>query len=1035
MKKLLAVLISIFVLAMCGLTLTACNGDQATLDYVTFTSQTFLYDGLEKSIEVAGVPEGATVIYTPTNKHTEVGDYEITATVTLGDDQSRTLKATLSIKTSDKVYTAEQINALISSLNQALDNAKTETETLIGQIETEYTTKINALIEELNADKTALEALEKEYKDKVAELEATASANKTELENKLASDKAELNADIEALEKEYKDKVAELEATASANKTELENKLASDKAELNADIEALEKEYKDKVAELEATASANKTELENKLASDKAELNANIEALEKAYLDKVAELEATASANKTELENKLASDKAELNADIEALEKEYKDKVAEIEATASANKTELENKLASDKAELNANIEALEKEYKDKVAELEATASANKTELENKLAQDKAELNANIDALENKIADAKAEMDRKIGDLAKAVTSIENQIKELEEKLKPGHVHEYGDWVIDEKSNCEERGVKHRQCVDCKWVEIAFIEREHSFEDGECTMCGEFEFFEIGAGDSVGYNLEDIFQILEEFGVSPETYLRAEVTSVYQKRGMLSAEFVFEGKEYSFSFGDIRESFVVSGGCTRNILSANTRMIADRVFFEVILEDGTKVDAGTFISSIYDDETRKMIDKVAMNKQNELLIFYQDNTVLKCGTFADDNFMIDDSLLIYEKLPYENAYGVCGMYNSSITHIAIPTTHRGLPVISISELAFVNQENLVSVEIPSCITRIEQDAFYNCINLETITFEEGSSLESIGSYAFYNCTSLTKIEIPDSVKKIGNYAFYGCSSLESAVLSDNLTSIDSYTFNRCSSLSSIEIPRSVTKIGVSAFEYCTSLTSMVIPTNVTRIDDYAFFGCVELSIICCEAENKPNNWALWWYAGCDAEVYWAGEWQYVDGEPTEKFTEGLVFTLNAEGTEYSVTDYKGHIDDVVIPATYKGLPVTSIGAGAFQGYITLTSVVIPQGITSIGDYAFGECNLLESVIIPASVTSMGEGLFFAHYNGLKIYCELESCPNGWHDNWALYHTDDYDAKPNNLYHTVYWAGQWEYVDGVPTVIS
>lgn len=61
--------------------------------------------------------------------------------------------------------------------------------------------------------------------------------------------------------------------------------------------------------------------------------------------------------------------------------------------------------------------------------------------------------------------------------------------------------------------------------------------------------------------------------------------------------------------------------------------------------------------------------------------------------------------------------------------------------------------------------------------------------------------------------------------------------------------------------------------------------------------------------------------------------------------------------------------DVDIPATISGIPVTTIGIGAFQGD-SLTSVVIPSSVTAIQQYAF-ETNQLSSVVIPNSVTSLG----------------------------------------------------------------
>ena len=62
----------------------------------------------------------------------------------------------------------------------------------------------------------------------------------------------------------------------------------------------------------------------------------------------------------------------------------------------------------------------------------------------------------------------------------------------------------------------------------------------------------------------------------------------------------------------------------------------------------------------------------------------------------------------------------------------------------------------------------------------------------------------------------------------------------------------------------------------------------------------------------------------------------------------LTFTLNDDGTEYSVTDCDRYASDSLeIPSTYNDLPVTSIGRMAFQACDQLTSVVIPDSVTAI----------------------------------------------------------------------------------------
>ena len=65
------------------------------------------------------------------------------------------------------------------------------------------------------------------------------------------------------------------------------------------------------------------------------------------------------------------------------------------------------------------------------------------------------------------------------------------------------------------------------------------------------------------------------------------------------------------------------------------------------------------------------------------------------------------------------------------------------------------------------------VTAIGNSAFYNCTGLTSVTFADGSWLDTIGEYAFYGCSSLSTIAFPASLKVIKKYAFYNCSGLTS----------------------------------------------------------------------------------------------------------------------------------------------------------------------------------------------------------------------------------------------------------------------
>ena len=108
-----------------------------------------------------------------------------------------------------------------------------------------------------------------------------------------------------------------------------------------------------------------------------------------------------------------------------------------------------------------------------------------------------------------------------------------------------------------------------------------------------------------------------------------------------------------------------------------------------------------------------------------------------------------------------------------------------------------------------------------------------------------------------------------------------------------------------------------------------------------------------------------------------GETGGEDPAPVPDVSDKLVFTLNDEGTAYSVTDMDtSAAGSVTIPSTYNGLPVTSIDSSAFAYCNSLVEITILEGVTSIGSFAFAFCVSLMEIVIPESVMSIGSRTFY-----------------------------------------------------------
>ena len=156
--------------------------------------------------------------------------------------------------------------------------------------------------------------------------------------------------------------------------------------------------------------------------------------------------------------------------------------------------------------------------------------------------------------------------------------------------------------------------------------------------------------------------------------------------------------------------------------------------------------------------------------------------------------------------------------------------------------------AFTDCTALKSIEIPASVETIGVSAFLGCTQLESVFFEIGTKLKEIEGAslrqphgAFTNCTSLSFIEIPASVTTIGTAAFYGCSNLQQI------------TFEKPSMLNSLnEGGANSFAMGHSygAFAKCTSLITIEIPASIERLHNPMFSGCSNLTTISFEKRSK-----------------------------------------------------------------------------------------------------------------------------------------------------------------------------------------
>ncbi len=328
-------------------------------------------------------------------------------------------------------------------------------------------------------------------------------------------------------------------------------------------------------------------------------------------------------------------------------------------------------------------------------------------------------------------------------------------------------------------------------------------------------------------------------------------------------------------------------------------------------------------------------------------------------------------------------------------YKGNKAKVTIPSKISGNTVYGIGERAFELNKTLKSVAIPESVAYVEDYAFSNCNNLETIILPE--NLLSIGSgvfaqTAFYNNNDnwednilyidkylisstkdieyvkieegtfliannafedrrkLSEVVFCDSLQLIGTYAFRGCDSLKTVNMTDNIWHCGIGAFFTCFNLEKVKLSKNLLSISNQMLGY-TNIEKIDIPESVQYIGDEAFLSCVNLKTI-----NIPKKYIEMGHstfldtAYCNDSNNWYEDALYIND--TLIFVKYKVTELDIRvGTKYICNNLSfeaPYIKSVTIPDS-----VEIIGIEAFLNCPNLKSVAIPNTVEHIGWGAFG----------------------------------------------------------------------------------
>lgn len=252
----------------------------------------------------------------------------------------------------------------------------------------------------------------------------------------------------------------------------------------------------------------------------------------------------------------------------------------------------------------------------------------------------------------------------------------------------------------------------------------------------------------------------------------------------------------------------------------------------------------------------------------------------------------------------------------------------------------IASYAFSGRKDLVKISLPATLVEIGDYAFYNLNKLYEVTIAPNNGLSKVGKYVFEGTKWLNDYV---GIARLGKVAFgFGSSASSKTALGYDdfigLTIIAPNAFFGNTRLTEVIIPKNIISIGNEAFSLCEALQKMKIPEECENLGIDILSGCFALTEI---------------EIGLSAELH-------------------KLFGETIYENSYIVTKEKDYfIPNSLTKLTIKADSETEITKGKYNGYSSLTTIILGEDITKIYDEAFADCENLIAVTIPNTLVEIG----------------------------------------------------------------
>ena len=272
-------------------------------------------------------------------------------------------------------------------------------------------------------------------------------------------------------------------------------------------------------------------------------------------------------------------------------------------------------------------------------------------------------------------------------------------------------------------------------------------------------------------------------------------------------------------------------------------------IIRDRLYYMEVPQGVTEITIpdGIKVLEVHLFESNHSIKKVVI-----------PNSVTKIEGRVFDNCSKLEEVIVPDSVTYIGTYAFYDCY--SLTKLTIPSSFehglnpfrgckelqddQGFVVVNGMLCDYLGKEEKVIV--PDGVKEIEQACLFNKSFSE---IELPDSLTRIADNVFQKCSNLEKIEIPDSVTEIGTSAFSECVSLSDVKLSKDAKKLGYECFKGTTNLKKLTIPEGVEMIGFGAFRD-SGIEELNLPASLKELSYLYLNDGVKVTF-----NGSPEQWA------------------------------------------------------------------------------------------------------------------------------------------------------------------------------------